>query len=220
LSAEVKICGLKTLEHLEAAIAAGASYYGMVFFPPSPRNIAHSDATRLSQAGRGRIKSVALTVDASDAEIDAIIAAADPDMIQLHGGETPERAAEIRRRTGRPVIKAISVEREGDADRAAAYDGAADLILFDAKAPRLARRPGGNGLPFDWHLLEHLRGKHFMLSGGLNAANVAEAIMLTGAAIVDVSSGVETSPGEKDVALIRQFVEASRLAALEGIANG
>jgi phosphoribosylanthranilate isomerase len=220
LSAEVKICGLKTLEHLEAAIAAGASYYGMVFFPPSPRNIAHSDATRLSQAGRGRIKSVALTVDASDAEIDAIIAAADPDTIQLHGGETPDRAAEIRRRTGRPVIKAISVEREGDADRAAAYDGAADLILFDAKAPRLARRPGGNGLPFDWHLLAHLRGKRFMLSGGLNAANVAEAIVLTGAAIVDVSSGVETSPGEKDAALIRQFVEASRLAALEGIANG
>jgi phosphoribosylanthranilate isomerase len=220
LSAEVKICGLKTLEHLEAAIAAGASYYGMVFFPPSPRNIAHSDATRLSQAGRGHIKSVALTVDASDAEIDAIIAAADPDMIQLHGGETPERAAEIRRYTGRPVIKAISVEREGDADRAAAYDGAADLILFDAKAPRLAGRPGGNGLPFDWHLLAHLRGTRFMLSGGLNAANVAEAIALTGAAIVDVSSGVETSPGEKDAALIRQFVEASRAAALEGIANG
>lgn len=221
MSAEVKICGLKTLDHLEAAIAAGASYYGMVFFAPSPRNIAHTEAMRLSQAGRGRINSVALIVDASDAEIDAVIAAADPDMIQLHGSERPERAAEIRQRTGRPIIKAISVEREGDADRATAYDGAADLILFDAKAPRLAGRPGGNGLPFDWHLLAHLRGKmRFMLSGGLNAANVAAAITLTGAAIVDVSSGVEAAPGEKDAALIHQFVKASRAAALEEIANG
>ena len=223
MSAEVKICGLKTLEHLEAAIAAGASYYGMVFFARSPRNIAHAEATRLSQAGRGRIRSVALIVDADDAEIDAVIAAADPDMIQLHGSETPERAAEIRRRTGRPVIKAISVEREGDADLASAYDGAADLILFDAKPPRglAGALPGGNGLTFDWRLLSPLRGKmRFMLSGGLNAGNVAEAIALTGAAIVDVSSGVETAPGEKDAALIHQFVRASRAAALEEIANG
>ena len=223
LSAEVKICGLKTLEHLEAAIAAGASYYGMVFFARSPRNIAHSEAASLSRAGRGRIKSVALIVDAGDAEIDAIIAAADPDMFQLHGGETPERAVEIRQRTGRPIIKAISVEREGDADRASAYDGAADLILFDAKPPRgmAAALPGGNGLAFDWRLLSALRGKmRFMLSGGLTPANVAEAIALTGAAIVDVSSGVETAPGEKDAALIHQFVKASRAAALEEIANG
>ncbi len=151
------------------------------------------------------------------------MAAADPDMFQLHGSETPERAAEIRRRTGRPVIKAISVECEGDADRASAYAGAADLILFDAKPPRgmAGALPGGNGLAFDWRLLSPLRGKmRFMLSGGLNAGNVAEAIALTGAAIVDVSSGVETSPGEKDAALIHQFVKASRLAALEEIANG
>ena len=222
-SAEVKICGLKTLEHLEAAIAAGASYYGMVFFARSPRNIAHPDATLLSQAGRGRIRSVALIVDADDTEIDAIVAAADPDMIQLHGGEMPERAAEIRHRTGLPIIKAISVEREGDVERASAYDGAADLILFDAKPPRgmAGALPGGNGLTFDWCLLSPLRGKmRFMLSGGLNAGNVAEAIALTGAAIVDVSSGVETAPGEKDAALIHQFVRASRAAALEEIANG
>jgi phosphoribosylanthranilate isomerase len=214
---------LKTLEHLEAAVAAGASYYGMVFFARSPRNIAHPDATLLSQAGRGRIRSVALIVDADDTEIEAIIAAADPDMLQLHGGETPERAAEIHRRTGRPVIKAISVEREGDAERASAYDGAADLILFDAKPPRAmaGALPGGNGLTFDWRLLSPLRGKmRFMLSGGLNAGNVAEAIAITGAAIVDVSSGVETAPGEKDAALIHQFVRASRAAALEEIANG
>jgi phosphoribosylanthranilate isomerase len=223
LSAEVKICGLKTLEHLEAAIAAGASYYGMVFFARSPRNIAPQEAAGISRAGRGRIKSVALTVDAGDAEIDAIIAAADPDMIQLHGAETPARAAEIRQRTGRPLIKAISVEREGDADRAHAYDGAADLILFDAKPPRgmAGALPGGNGLVFDWRLLSPLRGRmRFMLSGGLNPGNVAQAIALTGAAIVDVSSGVETAPGEKDTALIHQFVKASRAAALEAIANG
>ena len=223
MSAEVKICGLKTLDDLEAAIAAGASHYGMVFFPRSPRNVAHTDAARLSEAGRGRIKSVALVVDATDAEIDAVISAANPDMIQLHGREPPKRAAEIRQRTARPVIKAISVEREGDAENASSYRDAADLILFDAKPPRgmLGALPGGNGLTFDWRLLSPLRGNmRFMLSGGLNAGNVADAIALTGAAIVDVSSGVETAPGEKDAALIHQFVRASRAAALEEIANG
>jgi phosphoribosylanthranilate isomerase len=221
LSAEVKICGLKMPEHLEAAIAAGASHYGMVFFARSPRNIAHAEAAILSRAGGGRIASVALIVDAGDAEIEAIMAAANPDMLQLHGAETPQRAAEIRRRTDRPLIKAISVERAGDAERAAAYRDVADLILFDAKPPRDAARPGGNGLAFDWQLLSPLRGKmRFMLSGGLNAANVAQAITLTGAAIVDVSSGVETAPGEKDAALIHQFVKASRAAALEETAHG
>jgi phosphoribosylanthranilate isomerase len=223
LSAEVKICGLKTLEHLGAAIDAGAAYYGMVFFARSPRNIAHSHAGALSAAGRGRIRSVALVVDATDAEIDAIITAADPDMIQLHGDETPARAAEIHQRTGRPVIKAISVEREGDTAAAQAYAGAADLILFDAKPPRglAGALPGGNGLSFDWRLLSPLRGKmRFMLSGGLTPANVAEAIAVTGAAIVDVSSGVETAPGQKDAALIHEFVRASRATALEEIVNG
>jgi phosphoribosylanthranilate isomerase len=222
LNAEVKICGLRAIEHLEAAIAAGASYYGMVFFPRSPRNIALQQATVLSRAGCGRIKSVALTVDAGDAEIDAIIAAADPDFLQLHGAETPARAAQIGQRTGRPIIKAISVEREGDATHARAYDGAADLILFDAKPPRgtAGALPGGNGVAFDWRLLSPLRGTPFMLSGGLNPGNVAEAIALTGAAVVDVSSGVETAPGEKDAALIHQFVRASRASALEEIVNG
>jgi len=223
LSVEVKICGLTRPEHLEAAITAGASHYGMVFFARSPRNIAHTDAAVLSQTGRGRIRSVALIVDATDAEIDAILAAADPDMMQLHGHETPERAAEIRRRTGRPLIKAISVERKDDASRASDFDGVADLILFDAKPPRgvAAALPGGNGVAFDWSLLSPLRGKlRFMLSGGLTPANVAEAIALTGAAIVDVSSGVETAPGQKDAALIHQFVKASQVAALEEIANG
>ena len=223
MSVEVKICGLTRPEHLEAAIAAGASHYGMVFFARSPRNITHTDAAVLSRTGRGRIRSVALIVDATDAEIDAILAAADPDMMQLHGHETPERAAEIRRRTGRPLIKAISVERKGDASRASDFDGVADLILFDAKPPRgvAAALPGGNGVAFDWSLLSPLRGKlRFMLSGGLTPANIAEAIALTGAAIVDVSSGVETAPGQKDAALIHQFVRASQVAALEEIANG
>lgn len=217
----MKICGLKTLAHLEAAIDAGADYYGMVFFARSPRNIGYQDAARLSRSGQGRIQSVALIVDASDAEIDAIIAAADPDMLQLHGAETPARAAEIRRRTGRPIIKAVSVERAGDADSASAYDGAADLILFDAKPPRDHTRPGGNGLAFDWRLLSASRGRmRFMLSGGLNAANVAQALAITGAAVVDVSSGVESAPGEKDAALIHQFVKASRAEALEVNTHG
>lgn len=223
LSASVKICGLKTLDALEAAISAGASHFGMVFFPPSPRNIALKDAARLSRAGRGRITSVALVVDASDSEIDNIIAAADPDMIQLHGQETPERAAEIRGHFGRPVIKAISVGEQGDADRAYAYKDAADLILFDAKPPKDGKEilPGGNGLPFDWRLLAPIRGKMpFMLSGGLRPDNVAAAITLTGATIVDVSSGVETSPGEKDPVLIDRFVKAAKNAALEEITNG
>ncbi len=222
MSTDVKICGLKTLEALEAAIAAGASHYGMVFFPRSPRNIGLSNARTLVEAGRGRIVSVALVVDATDAEIEAIIAAADPDMIQLHGSETPARAAEIRALAHRPIIKAISVAAEGDAERAFAYRGATDLILFDAKPPRdeSGALPGGNGLRFDWRLLAPVRGKlPFMLSGGLTPDNVGEAIAMTRAAIVDVSSGVESAPGEKDVALIRQFVTAAKSAALQEVAH-
>lgn len=219
----VKICGIRTLDALEAAIAAGASHAGLVFFPRSPRHVGLDAAATLAAAARGRIISIALTVDASDAEIAAIVAAADPDMMQLHGAETPARAAQIRSLAGRPVIKAIPIEREGDAARADAYQGAADLILFDAKPPRggPAALPGGNGLAFDWRLLAPLRGKmRFMLSGGLTPENVGEAIALTGAAIVDVSSGVETAPGVKDSQLIRRFADAVSAAALEEIAHG
>ena len=211
------------MDALEAAISAGASHFGMVFFPPSPRHIAIEEAARLSSAARGRITSVALVVNATDTELETIVSAADPDMIQLHGSESPDRTTEIRKMFGRPVIKAIGVSEKGDVDQAFAYKDAADLILFDAKTPKdgKSRLPGGNGLPFDWRLIAPIRGKmSFMLSGGLTPDNVAEAIGLTGAAIVDVSSGVETSPGEKDTALIRRFVKAAKEAALEEISNG
>jgi phosphoribosylanthranilate isomerase len=223
LSAGVKICGLRTLETLEAAISAGASHFGMVFFPASPRHIALDDAARLSHAARGRIVSVALVVNAADSEIERIVNAANPDMMQLHGAETPERASQIRKSFGKSVIKAISVGKPGDAERAFAYREAADLILFDAKPLKDGKNvlPGGNGLSFDWRLLAPIRNRMpFMLSGGLNPGNVAEAVRLTSAPIVDVSSGVETAPGEKDSGLIRQFVSAAKDAALKEIANG
>lgn len=222
MSTGVKICGLRTHQSIDAAVGAGASHFGLVFFPKSPRNIALEEAAGLAEYGRGRILSVALTVDASGDLLDSIARTVRPDMLQLHGKETPERAAQIRRRTGLPVIKAISIGAEGDTAKAAAYGDIADLILFDAKPPREPDAlPGGNGLPFDWRLLAPVKGKmRFMLSGGLTPENVAEAIRWTGAAFVDVSSGVESAPGVKDPDLIRRFAENAHNAALEEIAHG
>lgn len=223
MSIGVKICGLRTHQAIDAAIGAGASHYGLVFYPRSPRNVTLDQAAELANGARGRITSVALVVDAGDDLIDRIAAEVCPDMFQLHGSETPERAMEIRKRTGLPIIKAISVGAPGDTNRARAYDTAADLILFDAKPAKdhAGALPGGNGLAFDWRLLEPVRGKlRFMLSGGLTPDNVADAIRLTGAALVDVSSGVEKSPGEKDPALIRRFTEAARNAVLEEVVDG
>lgn len=217
MSAGVKICGLKTSDALEAAIAAGASHCGFVFFPPSPRYIAPEAAADLALQARGRIQTVALMVDLGDDEIAHIVATARPDVIQLHGSETPGQVAQIRRTFGRPVIKSVSVGKPGDAERAADYLGAADLILFDAKPPAdgSSELPGGNGLPFDWRLLRDVpRQPPFMLSGGLTPDNVRDAIALTGAAIVDVSSGVESAPGVKDAALIRRFVAEAKAAAV------
>lgn len=217
MSTEVKICGIRTPPALEAAIEAGADYFGLVFFPPSPRNISLEDAARLAECARGRIKSVALVVNAEDAEIKAIAETVAPDMFQLHGKETPERTTTIRELVNRPVIKAVSVAAMGDATHAEAYKGAADLILFDAKPPadEAHALPGGNGLNFDWRLLEGLKDRmRFMLAGGLTPNNVAEAIALTGAAIVDVSSGVESAPGEKQAALIRRFIAAAKASAI------
>jgi phosphoribosylanthranilate isomerase len=216
LSAGVKICGLKTPDALEAAIAAGASHCGFVFFPPSPRYIAPEDAAALARQARGRIQSVALMVDLADDDIAHIVATLEPDMIQLHGSETPDRVALIRKTHGRPVIKSVSVGKPGDAERASDYQGAADLILFDARPPAdgSSELPGGNGLPFDWRLLSEVsRTQPFMLSGGLTPDNVREAIALTDAALVDVSSGVERAPGVKDPDLIRRFVAAVRAVA-------
>jgi len=211
MTTKVKICGLKTQVALDAALAGGADYVGLVFFPPSPRNVAPAAARALADKARGRAKIVALMVDPDDALIDTVVASAAPDLLQLHGEETPERAADIRSRWGRPVMKAIKVETGEDARAALRYRAAADLILFDARAPTDSTRPGGNGAPFDWRTLLGVKDQvPFMLSGGLTPDNVAEAIRATGAVIVDVSSGVESSPGEKDPELIRRFLRAAK----------
>ena len=211
MATKVKICGLKSEAALEAALAAGADYVGLVFFPPSPRNVTPAIAETLAARARGRAKIVALMVDPDDALIATVLASANPDILQLHGDETPERAGEIHRRWGKPVMKAVKVETAADARAAADYRGAADLILFDARPPADATRPGGNGAPFDWRTLLGIEHRMpYVLSGGLTPDNVAEAIRVTGAAVVDVSSGVESRPGEKDPDLIRRFLKAAK----------
>jgi len=187
---------------------------GFVFFPPSPRNIVLATARALGVRVAGRAKKVALSVDADDALLDAVVEALAPDMLQLHGKETPERVGALKRRFGLPVMKAIAVEAKGDLAAATAYIGVADRLLFDARPPRKATRPGGLGKSFDWTLLQNLAlGLPFMLSGGLDVGNVGEALRITRAPAVDVSSGVERAPGEKDPDKIRAFVRAAREAA-------
>jgi phosphoribosylanthranilate isomerase len=211
MATKVKICGLKTEAALEAALAGGADYVGFVFFAPSPRNVTLQTAKALAAKARGHAKVVALMVDPDDVLIDAVVASAAPDLLQLHGHETPERVGEIRARWGKPVMKALPVATAEDARAASLYGGAADLILFDARAPSDSTRPGGNGAPFDWRALLGATGAMpFVLSGGLTPDNVAEAIRLTGATIVDVSSGVESRPGEKDPELIGRFLRAAK----------
>ena len=186
---------------------------GLVFFPPSPRNISVAEAAPLANYARGFAAIVALTVDADDALLARIVSEVNPDMLQLHGSESPERVAAIRARWGKPVMKAVKVETRQDAALAQAYKEVADLILFDAKPPKGADRPGGHGATFDWRLLDVVRNQvPFMLSGGLTPANVADAIQATGATVVDVSSGVESSPGIKSPDLIRQFIRAAHSA--------
>lgn len=209
----VKICGLKTHAALDAALDGGADYIGLVFYPKSPRHVEIATARELADRARGHALSVALFVDPDDTALGAAVTAVAPDMIQLHGSETPERADEIVSRFGRPVIKAIKVETAADAARARAYVDVAKLILFDAKPPEggVDVLPGGNGVPFDWRVLENVKGAlPFMLSGGLSPDTVADAIRVTGAMAVDVSSGVETRPGEKDAELIRRFLRAAK----------
>jgi len=215
MPAEVKICGLSTPETVDAAVAAGADFIGLVFFPKSPRNVSLEQAAALADRARGRAKIVALVVDADDALLRAIAETVRPDFIQAHGAETPERVEAIERLTGRPVIKAIRVKDEADIAAATGFSKAASLILYDAKAPETLGNalPGGNGHAFDWGLLEGERRPAFMLAGGLNPENVAEAIRVTGAPIVDVSSGVESAPGIKDLGLIRKFIEAAKRAS-------
>jgi phosphoribosylanthranilate isomerase len=212
----VKICGLSTPDTLDVALDAGADLVGFVFFPPSPRNVALADAQRLGARVRDRTQKVALTVDADDALLAEIVAALRPDMLQLHGHETPERVEAVKRRFGLPVMKALPVSEASDLAAIPAYAAVVDRLLFDAKPPKDATRPGGLGRPFDWRLLERLETPApFMLSGGLDAGNVAEALRITRAPGVDVSSGVERTPGEKDPEKIRAFIRAARAAADE-----
>lgn len=207
----IKVCGITTPGALDAAIGARASYCGFVFFPPSPRNLTIGTARELSVRAEGRISKVGLFVDPEDALLADAVSAGALDTIQLHGDETPERAAQVRARFALPVWKVVSVASQADVDRAAAYRNAADLILFDARTPRDATRPGGMGLRFDWSLLTAYRGPlPWGLAGGLTPGNVAEAIRATGALLVDTSSGVESAPGVKDTALIEAFCAAVR----------
>jgi phosphoribosylanthranilate isomerase len=209
----VKICGLRTPEMLDAALDAGADFVGFVFFPASPRHVDLGPARALGIRAQGRAKKVALTVDADDATISAIVEALKPDLLQLHGKEPPERLTTLRVRFGLPLMKALPVETVTDLQAAAAYRGVADWLLFDARAPKDATRPGGLGRPFDWTLLKALDpGLPFMLSGGLEPGNVGQALSITRAPAVDVSSGVESVPGVKDPSRIRAFVHAVREA--------
>jgi phosphoribosylanthranilate isomerase len=210
----VKICGLSTPEALDVALEAGADMVGFVFFAPSPRHLTFERAHALASRVLERAQKVALTVDADDALLDAVVEALQPDMLQLHGAESPARVEAVRRMFGLPVMKALPISAKSDLDGIVRYAGIADRLLFDARAPQEATRPGGLGRPFDWHLLENLDpGVPFMLSGGLDAANVGEALRITRAPGVDVSSGVERAPGEKDPDKIRAFVRAARVAA-------
>ena len=212
----VKICGIKDLAAMDAALEAGADMVGLVFFPASPRNVALAEASKLAARARGKAKIVALSVDADDQLIDAIEAGIGPDLHQPHGSETAARVTDLRARTKKPVMKAIPVASAADLAPLASYEAVADWILFDAKAPKDATRPGGHGHTFDWSLLANVkRGKPVMLSGGINPANVAQAIEAVRPDAVDVSSGVESAPGVKDRDKILAFVRAARSAAIE-----
>jgi phosphoribosylanthranilate isomerase len=212
----VKICGLSTAPSVESALAAGADMVGFVFFAKSPRHVSLEQARALGELARGQAKLAALTVDADDAALAKIVEALTPDFLQLHGRETPDRVMAIRKIFGVATIKAIGIEGPNDLTQAGAYADAADMLLYDAKAPKDARLPGGNGVPFDWRLLDGVaREPAYLLSGGLDADNVAEAIRLSGAYGVDVSSGVESAPGIKDNAKIAAFVARARTTFAE-----
>jgi phosphoribosylanthranilate isomerase len=208
-SAKVKICGLREERGLQAAIDAGAAYVGFVFYRRSPRFVDNDTAAKLVAAVPRDVVATGLFVDPTDAELAAILDHVSLAMIQLHGKETPERVAEVKKRTGLPVMKAVGVATVSDVNGAAAYNDVTDMLLLDAKAPPGATRPGGNAVAFDWTLARHYTGPlPWMLAGGLTPKNVAEAIAQSGARIVDVSSGVETAPGEKSPAKIRAFLAA------------
>ena len=213
MTLDIKICGLKTPDALDAALRWGPSHVGFIFFGKSPRNVAPAEAGTLRQPARGRARAVAVTVDADDAFLDEIVSAMSPEVIQLHGAETPERVQAVKKRYGLPVMKAFSISEAADLERIVPFKGVADRFLFDAKPPKGSVLPGGNGVSFDWALLAALDpGIDYMLSGGLNAANIRDALRLSNPPGIDISSGVESAPGIKDVALIEEFFKAVRSA--------
>lgn len=215
MTVAVKICGIKTPAALDGALEAGADLFGLVFYPPSPRYLTPESARRLVERAAGRAKSVALLVDPDDELLREVMTLVDPDLVQLHGSEPPERVAAIRLMFGRPVIKAIKVADESDAEAALAFEQA-DYVLFDAKPPKGVDNPlpGGNGFAFDWRVIRGVTHRgDYILSGGLDADNVGQAIAVTGAPVVDVSSGVERAPGVKDPELMRRFVAAAKAMA-------
>ncbi|MGA8699939.1 MAG: phosphoribosylanthranilate isomerase [Xanthobacteraceae bacterium] len=218
MSLIVKICGLSTPETLDAALDAGADMVGFVFFPPSPRNLQFDVARALDQRVRGRAQKVALTVDAEETFLQSIVETLRPDILQLHGSESVAAIQAIRRKFGLPVMKAVPIAVKDDLARIGTYAAVADRLLFDARAPRDATRPGGLGNTFDWHLLKDVRpGVPFMLSGGLDVDNIGEALRITRASGIDASSGVEHAPGVKDVDKIIAFVRAARGAAAQQV---
>ncbi|MEI9930849.1 MAG: phosphoribosylanthranilate isomerase [Rhizomicrobium sp.] len=211
---QVKICGINSVESADAAVRAGADFAGLVFHPASPRNLTREQAQGLAERMRGRVRLVALLADAKDEEIGAVAKSVRPDFLQFHGNETPERVGAARLQFGIPIIKAIAIADAADLARISSYADAADMFLFDAKAPASAARAGGHGVAFDWQLL---RGRSFsrpwLLAGGLNPENVVRAIQTSDAPGVDVSSGVETAPGMKSAQMISDFVVAARSAS-------
>jgi phosphoribosylanthranilate isomerase len=209
--ADVKICGLRTPETVDTALAGGARFVGFMVFPKSPRNIALQDARALAARVRGRAEIVAVTVNADDALLGEIQAAFAPDFIQLHGSETPARVAAARRFAGKGVVKVLSIATREDLAPAVSFEPVADFLMFDAKAPPEADRPGGHGAAFDWKLLTEKRfSRPWLLAGGLTPENVRQAISASGAPVVDVSSGVESAPGIKDAGRIAAFLAAAK----------
>ncbi len=211
MSVAVKICGLSTLESVAAAALGGAKFAGFVFYPPSPRNLSPEQAAPLVAGVPSGISRVGVFVDPGDELLERVLAKAPLDLIQLHGEESPERVGAIKKKFGKPAIKAIKISSEADLGEAARYFAAADWLMFDARPSKDASRPGGNALAFDWELLRRMRWPlPWMLSGGLNPGNLGEAVRISGAKAVDVSSGVESRPGVKDTAKIREFLAVAR----------
>jgi phosphoribosylanthranilate isomerase len=213
MGVQAKICGISTSDAVTAALEGGAAFLGFMFFERSPRNIAPDAAWRLAQPARGKAKVVAVLVDPSDAEVDRIATVLQPDVIQLHGAETPARARAVGQRAGAGIIKVLPVAEAADLAAAADFEAVVDHLMFDTKPPKDADRPGGSGQAFDWTLLAGRRFQRpWFLAGGLDPWNLSEAVKLSGAPLVDVSSGVERGPGLKDPALIRAFLDAVKSA--------